>query len=224
MYLVVGLGNPGKEYAETRHNLGFLALDALAARLGADPFREKFSGEIARARLAGEDTLLLRPLTYMNLSGQCVQPAAAFHKVNVGEIVVLHDELDLPFGEVRLKLGGGHAGHNGLRSLIERLGSPNFLRVRIGIGRPPAGFRGDVASYVLGRLEGVERAEAPDLCSRSAAVVVDLATHGLTATMNRYNVKPKPAKAPKAPAASPAVSVASPAAAPAVSKGSSGVG
>ncbi|MCS6901757.1 MAG: aminoacyl-tRNA hydrolase, partial [Myxococcales bacterium] len=137
MFLVAGLGNPGPRYADTRHNFGFLALDALAARLGAEPFRETFSAQIARARFGQEELVLLKPQTFMNLSGQSIQPAAAFFKVPAPAVLVLHDELDLPFGTIRVKQGGGHAGHNGLRSLIDRLGTPDFLRVRLGIGRPP---------------------------------------------------------------------------------------
>jgi aminoacyl-tRNA hydrolase/ribosomal protein bL25 (Ctc-form) len=200
MLLIVGLGNPGKEYADTRHNLGFLAVDALASRARAEAFREKFSGEYARVRLGDEDAVLLKPQTYMNLSGQCVQPAAAFFKVEPGSVVVAHDELDLPFGEVRVKRGGGHAGHNGLRSLIERLGTPDFVRVRLGIGRPPAGFKGDTAAYVLGRFDPVERAQVPDVCARALVVFDDIARLGVSAAMNRHNTKPA---APK-PAARPA--------------------
>lgn len=191
MLLVVGLGNPGAQYAETRHNFGFLAVDALASKVGADPFRDKFSAEIARARLGDQDALLLKPQTFMNLSGQSVQPAAAFHKVGVGDIVVLHDELDLPFGEIRVKRGGGHAGHNGLRSLLDRLGSPDFVRVRLGIGRPPATFR-DTANYVLSRFEPAERSQVPDLCKRAADIVEDVARLGVQGAMNRHNTKPRP--------------------------------
>ncbi|RYE89327.1 MAG: aminoacyl-tRNA hydrolase [Myxococcales bacterium] len=198
MRLIVGLGNPGPPYADTRHNLGFLALDALAEKLGADPFREKFGALVSRARLGpGDDAevALLKPQTYMNLSGQSVQPAAAFFKVPVGQIIVLHDELDVPFGEVRLKLGGGHAGHNGLRSLIERLGSPEFVRVRLGIGRPPPAFR-DVADYVLSRFDPVERASVPDVCARAVAMIGDIASLGLTTAMNRHNAKAPPRNKP----------------------------
>ncbi len=198
MWLIVGLGNPGPQYAETRHNLGFLALDALASRLGADPFREKFSAQLSRARLGpgpDDEAALLKPQTFMNLSGQSVQPAAAFFKVPVARIVVLHDELDVPFGEVRIKQGGGHAGHNGLRSLISSLGSPEFVRVRLGIGRPPPQFR-EVADYVLARFDPVERASVPDVCTRAVDVVRDLAAHGLTATMNRHHAKTPPRNRP----------------------------
>lgn len=188
MFLVVGLGNPGPRYADTRHNFGFLALDALASRLGADPFRDKFSALTSRASCGAEEVILLKPQTFMNLSGQSAQPAAAFFKVAVPQVIVLHDELDLPFGEIRLKQGGGHAGHNGLRSLIERFGAPDFLRVRLGIGRPPPTFR-DVADYVLARFDAEERPRIPELCDRAADVVRDVVSLGLTGAMNRHNTR-----------------------------------
>ena len=191
MLLFVGLGNPGKEYDGTRHNIGFEAADALARASSASDFKEKFSGVWTKGRLGGEDIVILKPMTFMNLSGQSVQPAAAFFKVTPGEIVVLHDELDLPFGDVRLKKGGGHAGHNGLRSMIERLGTPDFARVRLGIGRPPAGFRGEVADYVLSRFDGIERVTVGDVITRATAMVEDVAKSGLAAAMNKHHTKAK---------------------------------
>jgi len=142
MFLIVGLGNPGREYASHRHNVGFMAVDALWQQVRGEPFREKFSGEYARVTLAGEPAILLKPMTYMNESGRSVQPALAFFKIAPADLIVLHDELDLPFRDVRLKFGGGHAGHNGLRSIMAHVGTGDFGRVRIGVGRPPPGFRG----------------------------------------------------------------------------------
>jgi PTH1 family peptidyl-tRNA hydrolase len=191
MLLLVGLGNPGKEYDGTRHNIGFEAVDAIARAASATDFKEKFSGVWAKGRLGDQDVVLLKPMTFMNLSGQSVQPAAAFFKVAPADVIVFHDELDLPFGEVRLKKGGGHAGHNGLRSMIERLGTPDFGRVRLGIGRPPAGFRGDVADYVLSRFDAVEKASVPDLLKRAVAMTEDACTHGLAAAMNKHHTKAK---------------------------------
>jgi len=159
VHLLVGLGNPGREYESTRHNAGFEAIDRLASASNATAFREKFSGEYATGSLAGEPVVLLRPLTYMNLSGQCVQPAAAFFKVPPARIVVLHDELDVPLGQLRAKVGGGHAGHNGLRDIQAKLGTPEFARVRIGIGRPGPGFKGTVADFVLQRFDAYERGQ-----------------------------------------------------------------
>ena len=189
--LVVGLGNPGREYATTRHNVGWMALDELAARASAAPFKKKFSGEYATATWEGRQLFLLRPETYMNESGRSVQPAAAFFKTPPAAMLVLHDELDLPFGDVRLKVGGGHAGHNGLRSLIASLGTPDFVRLRIGIGRPPAGFRGEVADYVLSSFDAIERATLPDVVGKAVDVVRAVVRDGVDRTMNQANARPR---------------------------------
>ena len=199
MLLVVGLGNPGSSYASHRHNVGFMAVDELARRVSADPFREKFSGEWARAEIAGEPAILLKPQTYMNESGRSVQPAMAFFKITPAELVVLHDELDLPFGDVRLKQGGGHAGHNGLRSIMASA-EGEFARVRLGIGRPPVAFRGEVADYVLSAFDPTERAALPDLLKKASDSVLDIARRGLGPAMNARNTRPKkPKDAPKPP-------------------------
>ncbi len=190
MHLVVGLGNPGKKYAGNRHNVGFLAVEELRRRESLADFKEKFSGVWTKGEVGGKSIALLRPLTYMNLSGDSVQPAAAFLKAEPAEIIVVHDELDLPFGEVRLKVGGGHAGHNGLRSIIERLG-PEFVRVRVGIGRPPAGFRGEVADYVLQDFDSAERAELPDVITRAIDAAMRVVAVGIAPAMNVTNEKPK---------------------------------
>jgi PTH1 family peptidyl-tRNA hydrolase len=171
VFLLVGLGNPGREYESTRHNAGFEAIDRLANASNATAFREKFSGEYATGSLAGEPVVLLRPLTYMNLSGQCVQPAAAFFKVPPARIVVLHDELDVPLGQLRAKVGGGHAGHNGLRDIQAKLGTPEFARVRIGIGRPGPGFKGTVADFVLQRFDAYERGQLEQALGKVQPIV-----------------------------------------------------
>lgn len=147
MKLLVGLGNPGADYAQTRHNIGFMALDALAAGLQATAWQKKFQGLLATAVWQGEKLLLLKPQTYMNLSGQSVLPALQFYKIAPADLIVFHDELELPPGKVRVKQGGGAAGHNGLKSLDGMLG-PEYWRVRLGIGRPPAN-RESVHDYVL---------------------------------------------------------------------------
>lgn len=149
MRAVVGLGNPGADHARTRHNAGFWFVDRLAQAAGAS-FRteSRFRGELARGNYADSDLLLLKPSTFMNLSGEAAQPLAAFYKLAPSEILIVHDELDLPAGTARLKRGGGHGGHNGLRSLHQHLG-PDYLRLRIGIGHP--GHRDRVLGYVLGR-------------------------------------------------------------------------
>jgi PTH1 family peptidyl-tRNA hydrolase len=200
MLLVVGLGNPGREYAAHRHNVGFMALDELARRVRADAFRDKFSGEYAKADIGDTPAILLKPMTYMNESGRSVQPAMAFFKVAPKDVIVLHDELDLPFGEVRLKLGGGHAGHNGLRSIMALAGTGDFCRVRIGIGRPPPGFRGEVADYVLSGFDAIERASLPDVLVKVVDSLVDIPRRGFDAVMNARNTRPKPKKLKPAPA------------------------
>ncbi|HEX7381000.1 MAG TPA: aminoacyl-tRNA hydrolase [Nevskiaceae bacterium] len=152
---IVGLGNPGAEYARTRHNAGFWFVDRLADEIGVR-FREekRFHGELARGTFAGADLLLLKPDTFMNLSGEAVQPLLAFYRVRPAELLVVHDDLDLPVGVARLKAGGGHGGHNGLRSIHQHIGA-DYLRLRIGIAHPAA--RGEVIGYVLGKPTGAER-------------------------------------------------------------------
>ena len=197
MVLLVGLGNPGKKYGANRHNVGFMALDALASSAaGAIAWKEKFSGVYARGELFGQPAVLLKPMTYMNLSGDSVQPAMAFSKVSVREVIVLHDELDVPFGEVRVKVSGGHAGHNGLRSILERAGSPDFVRIRIGIGRPPAGFAGAVADYVLSDFTASERAELPGLLAKAALATEKVIKVGAEAAMTLVNAKAPPRNGP----------------------------
>ena len=148
MLLWVGLGNPGPEHARQRHNIGFMAVDAIARRHGFSPWRKRFKGEACEGRIGGAPVLLLKPMTYMNASGDSVQAAAAFHKIPVERITAFHDELDLAPGKVRVKQGGGTAGHNGLRDMQRAFGSPAFQRVRIGIGHP--GHKDRVTGHVLG--------------------------------------------------------------------------
>ena len=148
MLLWVGLGNPGREHARQRHNIGFMALDAIARRHGFGPWRSRFKGEIANGSIAGQRITLLKPQTYMNASGQSVQPAAGFHKIPPADVWAFHDELDLAPGKVRVKRGGGAAGHNGLRDMQRAFGSPDFWRVRLGIGHP--GMKERVHGHVLG--------------------------------------------------------------------------
>lgn len=151
--LIVGLGNPGPKYEKSRHNVGFMVLDLLAARWGVGRGREKYRGAIAEGRTApgGPRVVLLKPLTYMNESGKSAGPAAGSKRIPLDRIVVIHDEIDLPFGDVRARLGGGLAGHNGLKSLKSGFGSPDFWRIRVGVGRPDSTDPDRVASYVLGR-------------------------------------------------------------------------
>ncbi len=191
MHLVVGLGNPGKKYEKNRHNVGFMVVEHLARTHGMPDFKEKFSGVWTKGDLSVVSTrfpvALLKPGTFMNLSGDCVQPAAAFLKVEPKSVIVVHDELDLPWRDVKLKVGGGHAGHNGLRSLIDRLAVPDFVRVRVGIGRPPPGFKGDVADFVLQNFDAMEAAELPEIIDRACAAVEGVVAKGAQAAMNSLN-------------------------------------
>jgi len=183
VFLVVGLGNPGPKYARNRHNVGFMVVERLA---GSEPFRDKLKGRFARTRLAGEDAVLLEPLTFMNLSGESVQAAMQFFKVPLERVLVVHDELDLPFETVRLKKGGGAAGHNGLKSIIQHCGGPDFLRLRVGIGRPE---RGAVQGHVLSDFSSDEGARLPDVLEDAARAVNAVLEVGVSAAMNRVNAR-----------------------------------
>jgi PTH1 family peptidyl-tRNA hydrolase len=195
MHLIVGLGNPGREYEGTRHNAGFLVVDELRRRAGLPDFKEKFSGVWTKGDVFGKPVAVLKPMTFMNLSGDSVQPCAAFLKVPPSDILVVHDELDLPWKDVRVKVGGGHAGHNGLRSMIQRLGTPEFVRVRVGIGKPPAGFGGDTAAWVLSSFDAMERAEWRDVEEKALGALRTVLESGPAAAMNTANTREKPPKA-----------------------------
>jgi peptidyl-tRNA hydrolase, PTH1 family len=184
--LVVGLGNPGENYARTRHNVGFMVADLLAARLGSKFKAHKRSGaEIATGRLAGHSVVLAKPRCYMNESGRQVGPLAKFYSVPPADIIVIHDELDIDFGRIRLKLGGGEGGHNGLRSVATALGTKDFQRVRIGIGRPPG--RKDPATFVLENFSATERPEVPTVCEQAADATELLIDLGLESAQNRVH-------------------------------------
>lgn len=182
--LIVGLGNPGPKYAQNRHNVGFMGIDRLADDGRIAVARKKFKGQYGAGTLDGASVVLLKPETFMNLSGQSVSPARSFFNVDVARIVVLHDELDLPFGRVRIKVGGGHAGHNGLRSIIDQLGTKDFVRIRIGIGRPE---KGSVSGFVLTDFHGEQREWLADLVERAADAVRSILKDGVRKAMNRIN-------------------------------------
>ncbi|MFO0663124.1 MAG: aminoacyl-tRNA hydrolase [Polyangiaceae bacterium] len=201
MWLIVGLGNPGKKYEKTRHNVGFIVVDALREAWGLPAWSDKFSGLFTRGSAKGESVLLLKPQTFMNVSGDSVQPAAAFAKVSVENILVIHDEIDMPFETLKLKSGGGHAGHNGLRSMVDRLGSPHFQRLRFGVGRPGPDFKGDVADFVLGNFPGEQAAKLPDLLMKSQRAIELVLENGIGPAMNAFHAVPKAAQAPKSPKA-----------------------
>lgn len=184
--LVVGLGNPGPEYERTRHNAGFLVADVLAERIGGRFTVHKKSGaDLLEARLDGRKVLLAKPRTYMNLSGRPVSALARFFSVPPTEVIVVHDELDLPFGSVRLKRGGGEGGHNGLRSISNALSTKDYLRVRFGVGRPPG--RQDPADFVLKPFSAPERKEVPVLVEQTADAVELLLRVGLETAQNQLH-------------------------------------
>lgn len=181
--LVVGLGNPGPTYARTRHNVGFMVVDLLAERIGSGFKLHKRSGaEVATGRLSGRAVVLARPRCYMNESGRQVGPLAKFYSVPPAGLVVIHDDLDLDFGRIRLKQGGGEGGHNGLRSIATVLGSKDFQRVRWGIGRPPG--RQDPAAFVLQAFGSGEREEVPTICEQAADATELLIELGLEPAQN----------------------------------------
>ena len=181
--LVVGLGNPGPRYETTRHNLGFLVADILADRLGSGFKVHKKSGaEVTTGHLDGRSIVLAKPRVYMNESGRQVGPLANFYSVAPADVIAIHDELDIDFGRIRLKLGGGEGGHNGVRSVASALGTKDFQRVRIGIGRPPG--RKDPASYVLENFTAAERPEVGTICEQAADATELLIELGLEPAQN----------------------------------------
>jgi len=187
-WLVVGLGNPGREYAGNRHNVGFMVADLLAGRVGARFGRHKRAvAEVAEGRLGfgGPKLVLAKPLTYMNLSGAPVAALAQFYKVPPAQVIAVHDELDIGFGQVRIKCGGGEGGHNGLRSMSKSLGTKDYVRVRFGVGRPPG--RQDPADYVLSDFGAAERKELDFLVDRAADVVESVIHKGVEPTQNLYH-------------------------------------
>jgi PTH1 family peptidyl-tRNA hydrolase len=188
--LVVGLGNPGAEYEKTRHNAGFWLVDELAWQHKAALRAEgKYFGEVARAVLPGGDLWLLKPMTYMNLSGQAVGALARFYKIAPEEILVVHDELDLPPGAARFKQGGGHGGHNGLKDIIAKIGSPNFWRLRIGIGHP--GDRNEVANFVLKKARAEEQQAIDDAIAKAMQVMAQAIAGDMPAAMKTLHTAAK---------------------------------
>ena len=184
-WLIAGLGNPGDGYAGNRHNCGFMVADVLADRMRAPFKRDRSRARVATGRLSGFPVTLAKPQTFMNLSGRPVAALRTFYKIPVERIVVIHDELDLPFGTIRLKQGGGDNGHNGLRSVTAALGSRDYLRLRVGIGRPPG--RMDPADFVLHDFSAAERKVLPDVLERCADAVEVLLQRGLAAAQNEFH-------------------------------------
>jgi PTH1 family peptidyl-tRNA hydrolase len=184
-WLIAGLGNPGPGYAGNRHNAGYMVADLLAARMGARFKRDSSGAVVATGRLTGVPVTLGKPMRYMNLSGGPVAAVANFYKIPADRIVVVHDELDIPFGAIRLKLGGGDNGHNGLRSVTAALGTRDYYRARLGVGRPPG--RMDPADFVLRDFSAAERKQLPELIDRCADAVEAILTLGLAAAQNEFH-------------------------------------
>ncbi len=187
MRLIVGLGNPTVRHEETRHNVGFRVLDALRRRGPASPWRTRFRGQVSDVAVEGGALCLLKPMTFMNASGSSVGLAMAALGLDLPDLLVVHDDLDLPFGRLRLKRAGGHGGHNGVRSVTEVLGGDGFPRLRFGIGRPPVDFPGDTADFVLEAFAPSERDELDPLLDRAAEAVVRVVCDGLDTAMNVVN-------------------------------------
>ena len=188
MKLICGLGNPGRGYRNHRHNIGFRVLEELCRRWEAPLEKRKFEARLAQVRLGEERVVLLEPQTFMNLTGEAVAAAAAFFKIAPQDALVVHDELDLPFGRIQLKHQGGSGGHNGLNSIIEHWGTADFARLRVGIGRPPpSSAQEEVVGYVLSDFTGTERELLHELLEKAAAAAQTWAEKGLAVAMNQFN-------------------------------------
>jgi PTH1 family peptidyl-tRNA hydrolase len=183
--IIAGLGNPGRQYERTRHNIGFMAVDALARKHGLTFDKMMSKGMVALGEIARVKVALVKPQTFMNVSGQCVGPVLKFYKSTAEDLLVLYDELDLPSGQLRMRKGGSAGGHNGMKSIIQTIGTQEFPRLRLGIGRPPG--RMDPAAYVLQNFDAGEQADVSELIDRSVAAVELWLTSGIDMAMNRAN-------------------------------------
>jgi len=187
MYLIFGLGNPGNRYRRTRHNVGFMVLETLAAALEIDLKQKSFNALWGKGKIANNIVLLAMPQTYMNLSGKAVRELLTFFKADIKYLIVVHDDLDLPFGAIRLKTGGGNAGHKGLESIVENLGSADFIRVRLGIGKPADKAR--IESYVLERFEPKEEAVLKQIIQKAADAASEIILSDMQRAMVKYHTK-----------------------------------
>ena len=183
MKVIVGLGNPGKKYSDTRHNIGFRVLEEVARRHGVQKEESRFDALIAHIMLGGQKVLLVKPLTYMNLSGKAVQPLMRWFKLDLSDLIVIYDDMDLPPGTLRLRAQGGSGGHKGMASIIERLGSQEFARIRIGIGRPD----NEAIDWVLGKFSPTEQKLMEEVIGQAAAAVECWVKQGIERAMNEYN-------------------------------------
>ncbi len=191
MYIIVGLGNPGKQYENTRHNIGWQVLDALADKHGIRILESKFKGLIGKGMIEGEKVILVKPLTYMNLSGECVGEAVRFFKIDERtELIVIADDISLDVGFIRMRKKGSAGGHNGLKNIIAHLGHEEFIRMKIGVGDKPAGY--DLADYVLGHFGKAEEAALAE-CKKNAVLAIEtIFREGIEKSMNCYNTKKIP--------------------------------
>ena len=195
MKVIAGLGNPGAEYANTPHSIGFEVVDAVARGIGASwKGSSSFKGELATGLLGGVKVLLVKPQTYMNLSGECVSPVLKYHNATINDLLVVSDDIDLPVGRLRIRKGGSAGGHNGLKSVIERTGSPDFVRLRIGVGRDPRS-RSNVIGHVLGKFSPEDRQAMDEVVATAAEAVGAIENENLETAMNRYNGGTAPAVA-----------------------------
>ena len=185
MLIIAGLGNPGKEYENTRHNAGFMVMDALAEKIGADISEKKHKALCGKGVIGGEKVILMKPQTYMNLSGECIRQVMDYYKVDPAEFIVIYDDISLVPGGIRIRKKGSAGGHNGIKNIIAHLGTQEFPRVRIGVGEKPA--RMDLADYVLGRFPKEEAETMTTAFKDGAAAVVDMMTEGVEAAMNHFN-------------------------------------
>ena len=189
MWLFAGLGNPGRQYAGNRHNAGFLVIDEILRRVGAVAPRARMGADLSEAAMAGTKVVFCKPMEFMNVSGQAISRAAGFWKIPPQQILVVHDDMDLDFGRMKLVEGGGTGGHNGLRSIVAELGTESFCRLRFGIGRPPPAWEG--ADFVLADFSAEERKSLPNLIEEAADASQTIVKGGMVAAMNRFNRRKK---------------------------------
>lgn len=192
MKIIAGLGNPGAEYAHTKHNVGFMLVDALAERLNAPAWKEDFFSSVTEVRIGGEKVFLVKPLTYMNNSGEAIGPMLSYYKMETDDLTVVHDDMDIPAGMVRIRKKGSSGGHNGIKSILAHVGGEDFSRVRIGIGRPPAGWT--VINHVLAPFSSEDVPKIREAINYLLPAVECIVTDGVDLAMNRYNPHKKKAR------------------------------
>lgn len=185
-YIVAGLGNPGDEYAQTRHNAGFITLDHIAERFGTKVETKKFGALVGEADIAGKRVLLMKPQTYMNLSGDAIAAAAKFYKINEENVIVICDDINFDIGFMRIRRKGSAGGHNGLKDIIAKLGGDNFIRIKIGVGKKPSPEY-DLASWVLGRIPSSDKDKLSEVTDRASLAVEDILKFGIDSAMNKYS-------------------------------------